>query len=214
MTYTKQLTHYVVNFVDALVESGLTDVVISPGSRSTPLAVTMCEHQAIKEWIIIDERSAAFFALGIAQRTNKPVALVCTSGTAATNYFPAIVEAYHNRIPLLVLTTDRPQELRDVGAPQAIDQIKLYGEHVKWFKEMLLPDGHKRTLEDVRRTAKLAILQAMEDNQGPVHLNFPFREPLMPDFSIDNLKETLHKEQEHSIVLPLTTVGEKRLHVE
>src|SRR5690625_788493 len=87
MTYRKDLTNYVVNFVDALVNNGLTDVVISPGSRSTPLAMTMCEHQAIQEWVIIDERSAAFFALGMAQQTNRPVALVCTSGSAAANYF-------------------------------------------------------------------------------------------------------------------------------
>ncbi|HLS07198.1 MAG TPA: 2-succinyl-5-enolpyruvyl-6-hydroxy-3-cyclohexene-1-carboxylic-acid synthase, partial [Bacillota bacterium] len=182
MTYRKDLTNYVVNFVDALVNNGLTDVVISPGSRSTPLAMTMCEHQAIQEWVIIDERSAAFFALGMAQQTNRPVALVCTSGSAAANYFPAIVEAYHNRIPLIILTTDRPHELRDIGAPQAIDQIKMYGNYVKWFKEMLLPESYERVIEDVRRTAMLAMLKAMSDNPGPVHLNFPFREPLIPDF--------------------------------
>lgn len=212
MTYTKHLTYYVVNFVDALVQNGLTDVVISPGSRSTPLAVTMCEHQSINEWVIIDERSAAFFALGMAQRTNRPVALVCTSGTAAANYLPAIVEAYHNRIPLLVLTTDRPQELRDIGAPQAIDQIKMYGQYVKWFKEMLLPDRDEKVLQDVRRTAMMAMTMAMGDNQGPVHLNFPFREPLMPDFSIDNLEEKLHAQRKHIQELPFTIGGEKRLH--
>src|SRR5699024_9479810 len=144
--YSKHLTYYVANFVATLAENGLTDVVISPGSRSTPLAVTMCEHPAVKEWVIIDERSAAFFALGMAQRTNRPVALVCTSGTAAATYFPAIIVAYHNRVPLLVLTTDRPQELRDIGAPQAIDQIKMYGNYVKWLKEMLLPDSRKSVL--------------------------------------------------------------------
>lgn len=211
MTYTKHLTHYVVNFVDALVANGLTDVVISPGSRSTPLAVTMCEHKSLKEWIIIDERSAAFFALGMAQRTNRPVALVCTSGTAAVNYYPAIVEAYHNRVPLIVLTTDRPHELRDIGAPQAIDQIKMYGNYVKWFKEMLLPESSERVLADVRRTATIAMTEAMSNNQGPVHLNFPFREPLMPDFSIDNLSKILHDKSADGKQFPLTIGGQKRL---
>src|SRR5690625_1638153 len=214
MTYTKQLTHYVVNFVDALVAKGLTDVVISPGSRSTPLAVTICEHKSLQEWVIIDERSAAFFALGMAQRTNRPVALVCTSGTAAVNYYPAIVEAYHNRIPLLVLTTDRPHELRDIGAPQAIDQIKMYGNYVKWFKEMLLPESSERALADVRRTAMLAMTEATSNNPGPVHLNFPFREPLMPDFSIDGLGEILQAQARDTKQLPFIMGGEKRLNDE
>lgn len=214
MTYRKDLTNYVVNFVDALVNNGLTDVVISPGSRSTPLAMTMCEHQAIQEWVIIDERSAAFFALGMAQQTNRPVALVCTSGSAAANYFPAIVEAYHNRIPLIILTTDRPHELRDIGAPQAIDQIKMYGNYVKWFKEMLLPESYERVIEDVRRTAMLAMLKAMSDNPGPVHLNFPFREPLIPDFTVNGISEKLQIHSSPMNEFPLTMGGEKRLNEE
>lgn len=214
MTYRKDLTNYVVNFVDALVNNGLTDVVISPGSRSTPLAMTMCEHQAIQEWVIIDERSAAFFALGMAQQTNRPVALVCTSGSAAANYFPAIVEAYHNRIPLIILTTDRPHELRDIGAPQAIDQIKMYGNYVKWFKEMLLPESYERVIEDVRRTAMLAMLKAMSDNPGPVHLNFPFREPLIPDFTVNGIAEKLQIHSSSMNEFPLTMGGEKRLNEE
>ncbi|MRH44781.1 2-succinyl-5-enolpyruvyl-6-hydroxy-3-cyclohexene-1-carboxylic-acid synthase [Aquibacillus halophilus] len=181
------LTRYVANFVDELYRSGLTDVVISPGSRSTPLAMTFAEHPNIQHWVNLDERSAAFFALGMAKQQNRAVAIVCTSGTAAANYYPAIVEAYYSRVPLLVLTADRPHELRDVGAPQAIEQIKMYGEYVKWFHEMALPDDTPSLLEYVRGKASRSINTAVGGNPGPVHLNFPFREPLLPDFSINDL---------------------------
>ncbi|MEN2768326.1 2-succinyl-5-enolpyruvyl-6-hydroxy-3-cyclohexene-1-carboxylic-acid synthase [Ornithinibacillus xuwenensis] len=187
MNHTEALTRYIANFVDELAKSGLTDVVISPGSRSTPLAMTFAEHPDIKEWVIIDERSAGFFGLGLAKQTNRPVALVCSSGTAAANYFPAIIEAYQSRVPLIALTADRPHELRDVGAPQAIDQLKLYGDYVKDFHEMALPESTGTMINYVRTKAARAIHEAMSGNSGPVHLNFPFREPLIPDFSIENL---------------------------
>lgn len=197
MDYQERLTRYIANFVDELAGNGLTDVVISPGSRSTPLALTFAEHESIKEWVIIDERSAAFFALGMAKQTKRPVALVCTSGTAAANYFPAIVEAFYSRVPLIVLTGDRPPELQDVGAPQTIDQNRLYGVHVKWFHDMALPESSPQMLNYVRSKAARAYSVAMEGNMGPVHLNFPFREPLMPDFTLENLwgersKSTFH----------------------
>ncbi|MGY0693218.1 2-succinyl-5-enolpyruvyl-6-hydroxy-3-cyclohexene-1-carboxylic-acid synthase [Virgibacillus sp. FSP13] len=187
MEHTETLTRYIANFVDELVKSGLTEVVISPGSRSTPLAMTMTEHPKMNQWIIIDERSAAFFALGMAKQNKRPVALVCTSGTAAANYFPAIVEGHYSRVPLVVLTADRPHELRDVGAPQAIEQIKLYGDYVKWFNEMALPEGNPKMLDYVRSKAARAVHMAKEGNSGPVHLNFPLREPLIPDFSLEDL---------------------------
>lgn len=189
MTHTKHVTKYTANFIDELVRNGLTDVVISPGSRSTPLAMMVKERDELKDWIVIDERSAAFFALGIAKQKKRPVALICTSGTAAVNYHPAIVEAFYSREPLIVLTTDRPHELRDIGAPQAIDQTKLYGDHVKWFHEMALPDSSTEMLTYARRQAARAFHQANTGNKGPVHLNFPFREPLVPDFTIENLWE-------------------------
>lgn len=187
MNHTEILTRYTANFVDELSKNGLTDAVISPGSRSTPLALTFSEHEQIKEWIIIDERSAAFFALGMAKQTKKPVALVCTSGTAAANYFPAIVEAHYSRVPLIVLTADRPHELRDVGAPQAIEQLKLYGDYVKWFQEMAIPEATPAMLQFSRSKAARSAYMAQEGNPGPVHLNFPFREPLNPDFSLENI---------------------------
>lgn len=187
MKHIESLTRYVANFVDALAHSGLEHVVISPGSRSTPLAMMFCEHASIQEWIVVDERSAAYFALGIAKRTKKSVALLCTSGTAAANYYPAIIEAHYNRVPLIILTADRPHELRDVGAPQAIDQIKMYGDHVKWFQEMPLPEMNGEMLQYVRTVANRAIQISNNDHPGPVQLNFPFREPLIPDFSLENI---------------------------
>lgn len=187
MDHTEKLTRYTAAFVDELVYNGLTDVVISPGSRSTPLAMLMCEHPDISEWILIDERSAAFFALGMAKAKQKPVALVCTSGTATANYFPAIIEAAYSYIPLVVLTADRPHELRDNGAPQAIEQINLYGSYSKWFHDMALPEGSPQMLSYVRHQAARAVQMSEMDNAGPVHLNFPFREPLIPDLTLDNL---------------------------
>src|SRR5690625_1056693 len=187
MEHIEILSRYTANFVDELVKNGLTDVVISPGSRSTPLAMTFTEHEDVNTWVIIDERSAAFFALGMAKQKKQPVAMLCTSGTAAANYFPAIVEAHYSRVPLLVLTADRPHELRDVGAPQAIEQIKMYGDYVKWFHEMALAESASHMLTYVRSQAKRAVHVAEEGNAGVVHLNFPFREPLVPDFTLNDL---------------------------
>ncbi len=118
MNYTDSMTYYLGTFIDEMYRAGVRNVVISPGSRSTPVAILLAEHKSIKSYVLVDERSAGFFALGIAKATNEPVAVLCTSGSAAANYYPAIVEAKQSQIPMLVLTTDRPHELRDVGAPQ------------------------------------------------------------------------------------------------
>ncbi|WP_077307919.1 2-succinyl-5-enolpyruvyl-6-hydroxy-3-cyclohexene-1-carboxylic-acid synthase [Terribacillus halophilus] len=190
MSHIQTLTKYVGHFVDALWRSGVEQVVISPGSRSTPLALLMTEHPHMKQWVNLDERSAAFFALGLAKESQKPVALVCTSGTAAANYMPAVVEAFYSRVPLILLTADRPHELRDVGAPQAINQIQMYGGFVKWFHEMMLPEANPAALRYVQQQAARAMQQALEGNAGPVHLNFPFREPLTPDFTMENIWST------------------------
>lgn len=191
MNHQEALTEYLAAFVTELVHSGITDVVVSPGSRSTPLAMVLAEHPELKVRIHVDERSAAFFALGIAKVTNRPVAILCTSGTAAANYFPAIVEAYYARVPLLVLTADRPHELRDIGAPQAIDQIHLYGRHVKWFAEMSPPEKSAEMLRYVRMVCSRAAAIARRSPAGPVHLNFPFREPLIPqlDENLFNMED-------------------------
>ncbi len=180
------LTAYVGAFIDELSESDVRDVVISPGSRSTPLAMMFAQHPDIKVWLSVDERSAAFFALGMAKMEERPVALVCTSGTAAANYYPAIIEASISHVPLLVLTADRPHELRDVGAPQAIDQIGMYGNYVKWFHEMALPENEVGMIRYVRSNAARACAVATHGKKGPVHLNLPFREPLVPDYKAPN----------------------------
>jgi 2-succinyl-5-enolpyruvyl-6-hydroxy-3-cyclohexene-1-carboxylate synthase len=189
MSHQEALTSYISAFVAELVQTGITDVVVSPGSRSTPMAMVMAEHPDLRVHINVDERSAAFFALGMAKASGKAVAILCTSGTAAANYYPAIVEAHYSRVPLLVLTADRPHELRDVGAPQAIDQIHLYGQHVKWFVEMALPEESEDMLRYARNVCARAASTALAAPAGPVHLNFPFREPLVPNLEKGNLFE-------------------------
>ncbi len=167
-------------FVDELARAGVHDVCVAPGSRSTPLAFMLAEHKAIRLWMHLDERSAAYFALGVARAGGEPAALLCTSGTAAANFFPAIVEAWNAGIPLLVFTADRPPELRDVGAAQTIDQNRLYGAHAKWFVEVALPDASPTMVRYARSLAHRAVAVATAVPAGPVHLNFPFREPLVP----------------------------------
>jgi 2-succinyl-5-enolpyruvyl-6-hydroxy-3-cyclohexene-1-carboxylate synthase len=167
-------------FVAELARSGVRHAVVCPGSRSTPLALALAEAGDIRVWLHVDERSAAFFALGMARALGTPVAVVCSSGTAAANFLPAVVEASLSRLPLIVLTADRPPELRDVGAAQTMDQVRLYGGHVKWFHELPVPEITADLLRHARLTAARAAATAMAAPRGPVHLNFPFREPLVP----------------------------------
>ncbi len=171
---------YIGAFVDELARAGLHHVCVSPGSRSTPLALTIANHPKLRTWINIDERSGSFFALGLARALREPVALLCTSGTAAANFLPAVVEAHASEIPLIVMTADRPPEMRDVGAAQTIDQNRLYGAHAKWFVEVALPEATPSLLRYARTLAVRAFDQAVSTPAGPVHLNFPFREPLVP----------------------------------
>jgi len=172
---------YVGAFVDELQRSGVRNVVICPGSRSTPLAMAFAAQVAIRVWMHVDERSAAYFGLGMAKQLRQPVALLCTSGTAAANFLPALVEASLTRIPLLVLTADRPHELRDNGAPQSIDQNRLFGTYAKWFVEVALPEATDAALRYIRTLAARASALTQASPAGPVHLNFPFREPLAPE---------------------------------
>lgn len=182
MTNKQILSDYVYRIIGSLAAYGVEDVVISPGSRSTPLAYGFASSKQFQVFRQIDERSAAFLALGMAKVKAKPVVLLCTSGTAAANYFPAIVEAYYARVPLIILTADRPHELRDVGAPQAINQPNLYGHHVKWSVDLPIPDEYEATLPHVERHMARATTISMASPKGPVHLNIPFREPLLIDF--------------------------------
>jgi 2-succinyl-5-enolpyruvyl-6-hydroxy-3-cyclohexene-1-carboxylate synthase len=166
--------------VDQLAASGVRNAVICPGSRSTPIAVSLAAHPHIHSWVLIDERAAAFFALGMARHLTAPVVVLTTSGTAAANCLPAVVEARLSRVPLIVLTADRPPELRDWGAAQTIDQIQLYGGHVKWFVDMPVPDANDALVRHARATAERAVQSARSHPAGPVHINLPFREPLLP----------------------------------
>jgi 2-succinyl-5-enolpyruvyl-6-hydroxy-3-cyclohexene-1-carboxylate synthase len=153
----------------------------SPGSRSTPLVLSLARERKLRTWSHIDERSAGFFALGAAKASGRPVAVACTSGTAAANLAPAVIEAFHARVPLIALTADRPPELRDVGAGQTIDQLKLYGDAVKWFVEVGVHDASAERLRWIRALACRAYWTALTGRAGPVHLNFPLREPLVLD---------------------------------
>ena len=186
------LTAYLASFVDELAQNKVRHAVVSPGSRSTPISLLLAEHPDIEVHINVDERSAAFFALGMAKALREPVAIVCTSGTAAANFYPAIVEAFYARVPLIVLTADRPHELRHVGAPQAIDQIDLYGKHVKWSVEMALPENSAEMMNYVRTVGARAVAIAANQPAGPIHLNFPIREPLLP--LMDQAKEYRSKQ--------------------
>ncbi|HYN90732.1 MAG TPA: 2-succinyl-5-enolpyruvyl-6-hydroxy-3-cyclohexene-1-carboxylic-acid synthase, partial [Thermoleophilaceae bacterium] len=167
-------------FVDELQRCGMRHAVTSPGSRNAPLALTLAAQEGIEAVSVLDERSAGFVALGMAKASGRPVAVTCTSGTAAANLHPAVVEAWEARVPLVVLTADRPPELRYVGAGQAIDQIKLYGSAAKWFVEVGTHDPGRETAIHHRALACRAYWTAGGGRPGPVHLNFPLREPLAP----------------------------------
>jgi len=159
---------------------GLQTAVICPGSRSAPLAIAFANHAGIASLPVLDERSAAFFALGRARQSHQPVVLICTSGTAGANFFPAIVEATESQIPLLVLTADRPPELRDCNAGQAVDQQKLYGTYPRWYCELALPAAELPQLAYLRQTTIHAWERSQFPIPGAVHLNCPLREPLAP----------------------------------
>jgi 2-succinyl-5-enolpyruvyl-6-hydroxy-3-cyclohexene-1-carboxylate synthase len=166
--------------LDALVINGTRRVVISPGSRSTPLALAAHAHPGLECVLHTDERSAGFFALGLSLADGVPAALICTSGTAAANYFPAVIEASHARVPLVVLSADRPPSLRQVGASQTIQQLGLYGDAVRRFQDLPLPSESLVALQRMASLVALATAAAQGQPPGPVHLNVPFEEPLAP----------------------------------
>jgi 2-succinyl-5-enolpyruvyl-6-hydroxy-3-cyclohexene-1-carboxylate synthase len=172
-------------FIDELHRCGVAAACTSPGSRSTPLVLSLARDGRIPVTSHVDERSAAFYALGVAQATGRPAVLACTSGTAAANYAPAVIEAAEAGVPLLVLTADRPPELRDVGAGQTIDQIKLYGSFAKWFVEVGTHAATEARLRWMRQLACRAVAVALDGRPGPVHLNWPLREPLVLDAPLD-----------------------------
>jgi 2-succinyl-5-enolpyruvyl-6-hydroxy-3-cyclohexene-1-carboxylate synthase len=172
---------YVTALLDALVDGGVTHMCMTPGSRSTPIALAAARHPRITLHVHVDERSSAFFGLGIAAATGQPVAMFCTSGTAAANHLPAVVEASLSRVPIIVMTADRPPELHGVGANQTIDQQHLFGSFVKWFCDTGVPVYAPHERHRWWSIGHQAIQHAVQFlPPGPVHLNLPFREPLMP----------------------------------
>ncbi|HEY2141639.1 MAG TPA: 2-succinyl-5-enolpyruvyl-6-hydroxy-3-cyclohexene-1-carboxylic-acid synthase [Solirubrobacteraceae bacterium] len=168
-------------FVDELARCGMRAACTSPGSRCAPLVLTLARERRLRCYSHLDERCAGFFALGLAKASRLPVAVACTSGTAAAELLPAAIEAREARVPLLLLTADRPAELREVGAGQAIDQLKLFGGAAKWFFEVAVHDAGEERLRWIRTLACRAYSTALEDRPGVVHLNFPLREPLVTD---------------------------------
>jgi len=178
--------------VETLARLGVRQAVISPGSRSTPLTMQFAAHPAFEAIPVLDERSAAFFALGLARQSHRPVVLLCTSGTAGANYFPAVIEARESGVPLLVITADRPPEMRECRSGQTIDQQKLFGGYVNFYHELCVPEASVLLLRYLRQTVAHAVERTQWPVAGPVHLNAPFRDPLPP--VKDGIAEALNGE--------------------
>ncbi|GBG96421.1 2-succinyl-5-enolpyruvyl-6-hydroxy-3-cyclohexene-1-carboxylic-acid synthase [Lactococcus termiticola] len=174
--------NYLATLVDEFYQLGIRDVVVSPGSRSTSLAMLFEEYGKFSTYVDIDERSAGFFALGTAKASKKPVVLICTSGSAGAHYYPAVTEAWHSRVPLIILTADRPYDLQFVGAPQTMDQTRLFGDFVNHFENMIRPD-EKLFWTYPRKVAQRAVLKGQS---LPVQINVPLSEPLVPDLDPEN----------------------------
>jgi 2-succinyl-5-enolpyruvyl-6-hydroxy-3-cyclohexene-1-carboxylate synthase len=166
-------TAFARTLVDEWVRHGVTDACVAPGSRSAPLALALAGDEHIRLHVHLDERSASFFALGLARASGRPAVVLCTSGTAAANLLPAVLEAHHGRVPLIVCTADRPPELRDTGAGQTVDQVKLFGSAVRWFHEPEVPSDRQGVDAVWRGAASGRVGGGGRAPAGPVHLNPP-----------------------------------------
>lgn len=176
------MNEYIAALVDEFYQLGVRHAVFSPGSRSTTMAMLFKEHEGFETYMNIDERSASFMALGIAKAHKEPTVLVCTSGSAVAHYLPAVLEAQYSGVPLIVLSADRPHTLLHVGAPQTVDQHKIFGTAVNYYEELAVPqESHYYTYP--RQVARKAYMKAMDTKKGPVHINVPFFEPLVPELS-------------------------------
>ena len=181
------MNEYIAALVDEFYQLGVRHAVFSPGSRSTTMAMLFKEHEGFETYMNIDERSASFMALGIAKAHKEPTVLVCTSGSAVAHYLPAILEAQYTGIPLIVLSADRPHTLLHVGAPQTVDQHKIFGTAVNYFEELAVPqESHYYTYP--RQVARKAYMKAMDTKKGPVHINVPLFEPLVPELSCNHFE--------------------------
>lgn len=176
------MNEYIAALVDEFYQLGVRHAVFSPGSRSTTMAMLFKEHEGFETYMNIDERSASFMALGIAKAHKEPTVLVCTSGSAVSHYLPAVLEAQYSGVPFIVLSADRPHTLLHVGAPQTVDQHKIFGTAVNYFEELAVPqESHYYTYP--RQVARKAYMKAMDTKKGPVHINVPLFEPLVPELS-------------------------------
>ena len=180
-------------FVDQLAALGVQYACISPGSRSTPLTYTLSTNRRIKSFINIDERSSAFFALGLAKATRKPVLVVTTSGTAVAELYPAIIEAFYQRVSLIICTADRPPELIGTGANQTINQHNIFKNHIRWFRDLGLPSISKTGIHYLQKIAIRSFQICQNKDKGPVHLNFPFRKPFEPFSFTDDINSSILK---------------------
>jgi len=183
-------------FVEELARSGLHHACICPGSRSTPLVMSLAQEPRVKTWVHLDERSAAYFAVGMSRALDEPVAIISTSGTAAANFFPAVIEARYSHVPLLIVTADRPPELWEWGANQTIDQSRMYGSQTKWSVNMASPEVTPDLLRYVRELTCRVFATAIQSPAGPVHVNFPFGEPLVPRNVPADIPDIFHENQE------------------
>lgn len=183
-------------FINQLVELGVKFACISPGSRSTPLTLAAANNKKLKKYVIADERSSGFFALGLAKSSDSPVLIITTSGTAAAELYPAIIEAYYSRVPLIVCTADRPVKLRNSGANQTINQKYLYANHIRFLKDARLPSLTLSRLKKLKSLSYTAFIISSEQDKGPVHINFPFEKPFEPSIKTGSINkkdlETLH----------------------
>ncbi|MCU5746023.1 2-succinyl-5-enolpyruvyl-6-hydroxy-3-cyclohexene-1-carboxylic-acid synthase [Staphylococcus sp. SQ8-PEA] len=190
--HIEALTQQVYKLASDMYAYGIREVVISPGSRSTPLAIAFAAHPEIKVWVHPDERSAAFFALGLMKGSERPVGILCTSGTAAANYTPAIAEAHISRLPLVVLTSDRPHELRGIGAPQAINQGRMFDNYTQYQFDFPVADGNdsQAMVKTINFQLQKASQHLYGPHRGPIHFNLPFREPLTPNLELRTQLQT------------------------
>ncbi len=178
-------------FIEQLARLGVKNACISPGSRNTPLTYAIATNKKIKSTVIVDERSSAFFALGCAKQTGSPVLVVTTSGTAVAELYPAIIEAYKTRVPLIICTADRPPYLRNKGANQTINQKDIYKNHIRFFAELPLPEINRKSFSKLKRTTVEAFDTCLNSDRGPVHLNFPFEKPFEPNNHTDIVSDEL-----------------------